>query len=493
VGRGCKRNRVVGFALVLPAAVAIGSFFVSSAPASSIGSARGWHRSDLKPVTQPVAIDGRFVFYDGSGRQLHVVALDARTGKTVWSKLASVSDVTPGEPPSLDVSGSRVIALLGDPRVESIATVGAIDATTGKTVWESTPGRFTSTPSPCAADAAAVCATGSLEGGKQVGADLRFDVLTGNALAPLVFGNSIAGRELGHGLFDPALRNPDYLVAAGAKTILWRIPLANLYGAGSSSDDGWDFARLEKLGLFVGSVGFKPLKETKTFVEVDLAKEMTAGFRIADGSVVWRSPGAIFACGQMPCPGASLAGYQDQDHPLSDAPTVGVRLRMAGTLGVTIGSSFKFSVSRDANVVVQGFDLRTGRTLWSFDAARSVGLIDQTLLPPQSGANSIILRDKTGTYMDLNLRTGARHGISAAAPGWCRGSILYKQAVPYQAANHTITTYVGQLSLFPCLATSKRLETPRQAPTFVGAIGAKADGLVAWSDTTGVIAVPATP
>jgi hypothetical protein len=110
----------------------------------------------------------------------------------------------------------------------------------------------------------------------------------------------------------------------------------------------------------------------------------------------------------------------------------------------------------------------------------------------QTGPERIILRDRTGGYIDLDLRTGTHHSVAPAARGWCRGAIIYRQAVPYQASGRKITTYVGQGSLFPCLATGKRLPTPARASTLVADIGARANGVVAWSDTAGVIAVPAS-
>ena len=133
----------------------------------------------------------------------------------------------------------------------------------------------------------------------------------------------------------------------------------------------------------------------------------------------------------------------------------------------------------------------------SFDAGHSVGLITQTLQPPQTGLNTILVRSRTGRFVDLDLLTGAQHTASASSHGWCRSAITYEQAVPYQGGGGggtpvvTISTYVGEQSLFPCLATGKRLPTPARVPSLVDRIGATTDGIVAWSDTTGVNAVPA--
>jgi outer membrane protein assembly factor BamB len=478
--------------VVVGAGLVAASIGVSSVPARSNAPVRGWRRADLKPVTQPVALFGRFIFFEGSGRKLHLVALDARTGKTVWSRLASVSSVTPGVAPELDVAGSRVITLLGTSLGPGVATIAALDARTGKTIWATAPGLFTSTPAPCPGDATAVCSTGTLSRAAE-SIDLRFDVASGAALAPIVFGSSPAGRDLGDGLFDPALRNPEYLVAASGKSVVWRKPLAAIFGLRSTTDSGWEFSRVTKQGLFVGSVGFKPAKETQNVVKVDLSKAATAGFRISNGDLVWRDPGTTDNCGI--CNGLSSPGYIKQGRQQPE-PTVGVALREVGILNVTI-SPLKFATSAGANVTIEGFDLGTGKTRWSFDAGHSVGLIAGTLQPPQTGASSILVRTRARRFVDLDLRTGAERKASASSRGWCRSPIIYPQAVPYQGGGsggspvHTITTYVGQQSLYPCLATGTRLPTPARAPTFVAELGATAGGVVAWSDKTGVTAVPA--
>jgi hypothetical protein len=163
---------------------------------------------------------------------------------------------------------------------------------------------------------------------------------------------------------------------------------------------------------------------------------------------------------------------------------------MTGTLKETVTA--KLTASPTATVTIEGFDPASGRTLWRFAAGRSVGLISQAVHTAQTGLERIILHDRAGGYVDLDLRTGAHRAVAATARGWCRGAIIYHQAVPYQAPGRKITMYIGQGSLFPCLATGTRLPTPARASPLVAEIGATANGVVAWADTTGVIAVPAS-
>jgi hypothetical protein len=483
-----RRNGVRAFAGICAGGVVAALLLAVSAGASTNPGVHGWLRSDVLPVTQPAAVDGEFLIYDGSGRRLHVVALDARSGKTTWSKLASLSDVTPGVAPALDVSGSRVIALLSSNSADKHgATVSSIEARTGAIVWSSPPGRFTSMPAPCPGEPKVVCVTGGLANGTAEGG-LRFDVATGKTLAPTRLGAG-ATRQLGDGLLDPGLRKPDYLVALRANIVSWRKPLAKIFASGFSSDDGWNISRIPNLGLFVGSVGYAPLRDTKTYSIIDLAKQMTAGFRIGSGALVWRNRGALMVCGVLPCPGQMLGGYHRQGDASDEQAAVGLRLRMSGTLKVTYAGMF--TPSADAKATIEGFNLANGRTKWRFDAGRSVGLITESLQSPQLGPETIVIQDLAGRYVDLNLRTGAHHRVSRSIRGWCRSAVNYPQAVPYVSAKHTYSTYIGQGALFPCDATGARVRIPKTVPPLVGEIGATSDGLVAWSDHAGLMAVPA--
>jgi hypothetical protein len=450
---------------------------VTAAHAATLPTKHRWRRPDLTPVTQPVPANGAFVFYDASGNHLRLVALDALTGKTLWSKPASASNETPGAAVALDRSGPRIIALLGTSADAPVAEVSVVDARSGRIVWSSPPGTFGSPPSRCADDRNVVCVAGSLENGHASGR-LRFDLATGRELASAPVAGPGA-REIGFGLLDPGSRNPDYLVAVAGARMAWRVPLARLFGAGASSDYGWNVDRLYQPHLFVGSVGFTPLKMTKTFETVDLAKEVTAGFRISDGSLVWRNRGAILVCGPLPCPGRQVGA------PGATGPFVGLRLRMRGTLTATFAG--KFTASRDATAILEGFDPANGRTIWSFDAGHALGLISEQLQPPQTGTAHIVLRAPGGGYVDLDLRTGAHHRIARSAPAWCRGPVFYHLAAPGQAP----VPYVGQSSLYPCNGAGSRTPLPAHVPSFIQA-AATTDGMTAWSDTTGVLAAPAS-
>ena len=119
------------------AALAVALFLVLSAR----GSVGAWRRSDLKPVTQPAPLGGRFLLYAASEGGLRILALDARSGSTVWSAVASPSGIAPGQPPELALVDGYVI-YLREVSGRRLAQLVASDPSTGREVWQSRAGHF---------------------------------------------------------------------------------------------------------------------------------------------------------------------------------------------------------------------------------------------------------------------------------------------------------------------------------------------------------------
>jgi outer membrane protein assembly factor BamB len=456
-------------------------FAVSAAPAS----AAGWARADLHPVTQPAPVGGLFALFVAQDGRLSVVGLDAATGATVWSAAASTSRAAPGVSPALEVAGANVIFLAG--RGTDTAALTAVDAQTGAPVWNTEPGTFNDAPGRCVDDPSAVCVSGVFGAGEP--RPLRFDVATGRRLpAPRVTGPG--PRELGAGIYDAGAREPEKLVAVRDGKVAWSRPLSRIFPmAGATSDYGWNFGRLDRLGLFVGSVGSTPVKRKGRDV-IDLTRYAVAGFRIADGVVKWRTPG-FYECFLLPCSGASQAGYTTPDE--TDDERVGLRLVERGTLSFSPSANdLTPRLSADANAVIEGFSPATGRALWRFDAGRNTGLISAQLIPAQTGAHTVIVTGAGGRLVALDLASGARRAVPATARGWCRKPLNYRQRFGYDVEGPAASAlYVGQYAVVWCGArTQRRLAPPPQVPAFVGEIGARNAGLIAWSDTAGVIAEP---
>jgi hypothetical protein len=174
-------------------------------------------------------------------------------------------------------------------------------------------------------------------------------------------------------------------------------------------------------------------------------------------------------------------------------PRVGLRLVARGTWSFPADPTkvSNGTISRDAEAVLQGSALASGRTLWSFQTGRNVGLIAGTLLPPRTAADTIVIRDARGRLRELNLERGTRRTAPSDTLGWCRRPMKYRQSVGYEVDGTEITDYTGQHALSPCaVATGRRVAVPARLPAFLGDIGARSATLIIWSVTSSVSAAP---
>ena len=440
----------------------------------------GWVRSDLKPVSQPQLAGDRLVLYVAANGGLQVVALDPQTGRTLWHETASPGRVTPGVAPSLGVAGSIVTFLRPVDNHTGSSQVVGVDAATGRQVWRSPTGLFTDWPESCPDDTRAICTTGSLRGAAQL-VVRRIQASDGGPLEAVVIPQSAGGRTLAFGLLDPGIRKPEKLVAVNDGSVAWTRLLASVFPpAGMSTNYGWDLDRVPAVGLFVGSVGPKPVSMTSTSAIVSLSQNVTAGFRISDGTAVWRDAGSLYACGQpLPCPGTLGVGNRP--------PTTGLRLRATGTITTILPPSTPI-LSPGADVRVEGFDLATGKTLWSYDAGPDRSLLYQT--PPLLGPYVVALPSPSGATVALNLATGTLTLVRAGAVAWCQSLVTFKTQVGWPGLTGKIQyVHLGQQATQPCRVSGAPVAIPTTVPGFVGPV---IDGLTVWSEQHKVAAAPAS-
>jgi outer membrane protein assembly factor BamB len=467
------RLAVASCALVLAAC----SGSSSKPPAAAAGA--GWVRTDLKPVSQPYLAGGRFVLYVAGTTGLQVVALDPKTGRTVWTRAASASGVTQGVAPTFAIDGNFVV-FLRDAGNGSAALVG-LDARDGSPVWTSAPGVFADWADSCADDATAVCTTGFALDQPKLPREARFVVATGDSLPSPTFPAGSSPRSIAPDLYDLGTRKPEMFAATNKGKVVWQQPLASVFTlAGASTDNGWNFDRVPGIGLFVGSVMGAPVSSTATSAVFDLSKTMTAGVRTADGSAAWRDFGTQYACSDLPCPGTMQGSEGTTNY---ESPAQGLRLRLRGIVKASKRGSPSFS---NFNVTVEGFALRSGKTLWSYDAGPDRDLLESTSLP-ELAENTIVLANRDKVLTALNLATGSRNPVPGGAIAWCQAPTRYTTNVP-DGKNPT-TSYQGDNALFPCRASGKGIATPKQVPRFVGPV---LSGVVAWSEADKVVARPPT-
>jgi hypothetical protein len=476
------RNRC-SIAVVVSAGVAIVAAPAIATSSASHSSRPGWSRPDLHPVTQPAPAGNRVIVLVAARGRLRLLGLDSRTGRTRWSQPASTGDNAPGQPPLFALVRDRIVYLRAV--AKSISRLAAADPLTGRTVWSSKPGQFTAWPDLCPQSATTICVTRAF-GQNQLGSVLRFDARTGHLLGTLSVSRNSYARAVGTGLYDPGDRAPEMLVASDEARVLWARPLRAIFNLpGASTDWGWNFSRLDRLALFIGSPGSAPTRRKNLYIS-DLSHTMTAAFRIADGAVAWRSAGA-YQCEYLPCAGASYAGYAAPGN--DEAPTVALRLLAKGTLSGPANAIPR--VSATATATLQGFEPATGRTLWTFAAGHNPGLILGTSPPPRLSQETIAVRNNSGALESLNLRTGVRHGIAHSAAAWCSRFIQYRLTIGYPGVTSgVIHDHIGQYAAIPCTPAGRRTKRPTLVPQFVGAA---TSGLVVWSDTHGVFAARAAP
>jgi hypothetical protein len=468
------------FLLVLVASAA------GSARGVRSGSSRGWTRTGLGAVSQPVSVDGRFVLYAHRAGSLQVVALNSGDGATKWLATASASGVTAGVSPALAVRRSAVFFLEPAPGSVGLARLVGRDVSAGRILWRSSPRGFTSWPAICPDQPTAICVTGPLQ--THASAELRFDAASGRQLAQTTIGTAAGGRELAPGLFDAGSRNPDVLLATNRGHVAWRRPLSAIFTLpNSSSDGGWNLDRLSRSARFVGSVAQHPRIVGPNAI-VDLTQTMTAAFAISDGRVAWRHAG-LYVCTILPCHGGIEAPYTSPETVAAEGPSIGLREVMTGTASIPMsGAAPKFSSG--ASVTLQGFDPETGKTRWAFKAGFNGGLVSGQLIPARIDVDTIVLRDRAGRLVGLNLRTGSSRPVSPSRAGWCRKVITYQLSGSAYYGGKS-GQYVGQSGLYPCTGTGRRLATPANVPALVGRIGASSAGIVAWTDTVAVHAAAA--
>jgi hypothetical protein len=483
---GAKGHRPSSHAPATGSAVGGASTSASVPPPAAAGGP-GWVRSDLRPVSPPYPAGGEFLVYVSTNGGLALTGLNPRTGQTVWQVPASPAAVTPGVSPVLAVLGDLVVFFrpAGGETAELVAAV----AHTGVTVWSSRPGVFTGWPGRCVDDPSVVCVTGQVGTSPQAQL-LRFTAATGAPLASPTISPDSSGRDLGPDLYDPGDRSPEMLLATSGSAVAWQRPLSGIFtDTGLSTDNGWNFDRVAQVGLFVGSVQGPAVSSTSTQDVENLASTMTAGFRIADGAEVWKDSGTSYVCSILPCPG----GAQGNPAVPYTPPTLGLRLRMTGTATSTeppggSGAPPTPVLSPGSKVVLEGFNLASGRTTWSFDAGADAALV-QLSVPPQVALETVVLPDPSGKPTEVDLTTGAQKPAPPGTTGWCSAITSYKENVPYQAGNGTtISDYTGDFATFACDAYGHPVAAPATIPTFVGAV---LGGLVARSEANRVAAAPA--
>ena len=440
----------------------------SPAPASSPPppndakvSATGWDNTVVHPVTPPSVVGNRVVVYTADAGQLTIRAFDPITGATAWSLPASPSGQTSGEPFDVAHTADTVFYLKpGADPTNGLVQVAAVDVATGKQKWVTTNSYvFANTPALCA-DKTALCM--SVYYSSSAAMSARIDISSGH-VTPLGQG---AGRTLGPaGLQDPGNRGPEYIERVNDATgaVIWKDDVAKLSKTPLSSDGGWDWQLFGD--TYVGWLGNVQDPSAKTF---NLSAMQTIGVRASDGVLLWRHAG-VYGC--------------PTDAPLGTGLPYAVRCVLTGTAAAdATGQSLTF---KGLTVTVQGFNPRTGATLWSRYLGDSPAAIGATsgAQPVWLGADTFASTNTAGVTSIVNLRTGLLTKPVAGKNGWCVQTDATYTVTGANDSDGSPTQYSTQGLVAPCTLAGK--PAPPTDGT-VAAVGVSLGGYFVWASKDGI-------
>ena len=401
----------------------------------------------MRPVDAPVSVAGHIVVYTAALGQLTLRGLDPSTGAGLWALPASTAQNPPGETFEVAHLGTTVFYYVaaGDP-TDHLAEIAAVDAATGKQLWvTSQPASYSDMPSLCS-DKAALC--DSVNTGPNASQQVRTNVGTG---AQTVISSS-TGRLLGTGVWDAGVRAPEYIEHINDVTgaVAWKDPVDPLFGTSVSSDNGWAW---DSFGdVYVGWLGKIPADPASLTVNLGTQEMVAVG--ASDGVRLWKRP-AVYGC-----PASGLT--DDAGQPIA------VRCVVSGT--VTYDANGENPTARGLDVTIQGFNVHTGATIWSYHAGNALGALGIGPHPPVVISGYMFaLTNAAGHTAVINLKTGAISAPSASTVGWC-----------VQNGTYTLTG-IDQQDGTPVDFTSGDLAAPCTAS---GAPSHPADGTAAKAGTT---------
>jgi hypothetical protein len=422
-------------------------------------SPTGWDLTTDHPVTAPVSVAGRIVVYTADAGQLTLRGLDPSSGATLWSQPASTAQNTPGQPFEVAHLGTTVFYYVtaGDPTAH-LAEIAAVDASTGKQMWvTSQPVSYADMPALCS-DNAALC--DSAYSGPNTSQEVRTDLTTGDQTVV----SSSTSRLLGIGVWDAGVRKPEYIEHINDVTgaVVWKDSVVSLFGTSVSSDDGWNW---DSYGdVYVGWLGKIPADAASTTLNLGV-QEMVA-VRASDGVRLWKRSG-LYGC---PAQGLTDAGQP-----------IAVRCLASGT--VTYDAHGGNPVTHGLDVTIQGFNVHTGATLWSYHAGNAPSALSiGSLSAVRISGHVFALTNSTGRTTVIDLKTGAVSAASATTVGWCLQNGTYNLAGIDEKDGTPLDFVSGEL-VGPCTASGA---PSHPADGTAADVGTTVGGYFVWSSTDGL-------
>ncbi len=164
---------------------------------------------------------------------------------------------------------------------------------------------------------------------------------------------------------------------------------------------------------------------------------------------------------------------------------MGLRLRVTGTASTTRSDTTP-QLSPGGDVKIEGFNLATGKTRWSYDAGADGALMLGWL--PVLSSEVVAVTIPGGGTVALNLATGEHKPISQKSAGWCGEGHDFKTQVGYSNGQGGESYERSGISGYqPCDALGDYTSSATTVPSFAGI---SVDGLTVTSNSSEVAAVP---
>lgn len=383
-----------------------------------------WACPELAPIGQFRIVGGVAVGYVTEGRQLRLVGLEPSSGRVLWQRPASLGAVVPGIALStVTTTDGVVVYLQPDDTGPLYARLVAADPRTSETLASTQPLLFRSPPGPCT-DGRGVCAlsqpdyTGrpephrlSLDTGRYLPDD-------GSGLPPDSF--VIAQVEDRDVLVHLGGSEVETVGLLSGGVLRWRVAVSEAFPPGFSHEHGWSWDVYPEEQVYTGSIfSAVTLFDDGSYTSDLAAGVASAALSLVDGSVLWRDRGSHLRC-------ESSLDPAEQPGPPGTSP-VPVRCRYSGTKTTLADGSHVF---RGLDVVVEGFDVRTGATTWRVPLGAVESLAGADTRPAVAGQTRYLVQTPGGPVV-LDTVDGATYEPPDQGGYWCRTSVTFTYAEAY--------------------------------------------------------------
>ncbi len=431
-----------------------------------------WGSSAITPIGQPVSAGENVVVYSTEGERLFLYGVSVADGTVRWRQEATPSAVPTGIAVTPTVHEGRVVYYRPDASARLAGRLVVAAPDTGADILVSGPARFRAPPRTCDGGVD-ICVVAEESGG--LSTTMRFSLAAGGQVANTA-ATPPGSRYVGTDLLDLGIR-PDVFAGFSDGSVRWESPIGQHFPLFFSSDYGWQFRLYESAGVHVGSVGRPPLLDDGTVVHVNLAAARTVGISATDGSSRWREDATSFACqGQVTV---------ERRLPDADSEAWPVRCRYRGTARHDRASGT--TAYTDLDVVIEGFDVRSGRTTWSVPLGAAETFLAGRRDATEVSGEEVLVQAAAGPVV-VHLGDGTTRRPASEEVFWCgREPETFEYRETYVAQGRSTNTWRGGTLLNPCTADGgATISLPTQlAPSHGATVGSRTviatdKGLVAY-------------